>query len=373
MTVNPTSRVFGALGAAAFMFIGCGKDEPILLAPVADAAAGPAAFEKPTKSGAGDEQPSPPNTSPPVASGPSVIGKSCEKDGDCDAAGVTCMRATGTDWSGGGPAHGYCSADCAANLDGEPDLCRALDGNSACLTRNDGSFCVALCELGRPPDGIVKCQNRADLACDAVAADGGAFCRPMCRSNADCGGRLCDFGKGVCVDELPDGDPIGSKCDPDAASSTCASGVCESLGEGFGVCSGYCNLSTVGCGSSAFEPADDPGEPICIYPAAASGSGLSDLGECLQRCNCDEDCLHPDALCYQLDKTEAVSREILGTIGVCVGPGVQDDTPEDQKTPLGFSCVSAAGDGGMTRLDSGKAVADSGPGSGGQDGGKDGG
>jgi hypothetical protein len=138
----------------------------------------------------------------------------------------------------------------------------------------------------------------------------------MCRSDADCGGgRACDLGIGTCIDEPLTGDPIGTQCDPDVSESNCASRVCLPITEEFAVCSGFCNLSEVGCGSDSLLPAD-PGQPICTFSTAQGGSA-GDLGFCNQRCYCDDDCLHPDALCLILPEDLFA---VFGSDGICVDP-----------------------------------------------------
>ncbi len=248
-----------------------------------------------------------------------TIGSSCGTDTDC-GSGFFCLAASSSDWLGGGAPGGYCSRNCMA----DPGVCSAAGG--ICLEVNDTeAYCLEACEVG---SSATECHGRGDTACDDVSIDTG-FCRPMCGSDADCGGRHCDVGTGACFDQAFGGDPIGAKCDPDAEVSTCASGICLPVTDTFASCSGLCNLSQVGCGSDDATP-EDPGAPFCRFGTVAD-SGPQDLGLCSQRCDCDDDCLHPDALCLVVPSLEV----FLGTTGLCVNP---DYLVGDSGYTLGKAC-----------------------------------
>jgi hypothetical protein len=115
--------------------------------------------------------------------------------------------------------------------------------------------------------------------------------------------------------------------------------------EEYAFCSGFCNLSEIGCGSDNQIP-EEPGEPICTY-GVASGSGQNDLGFCAQRCNCDGECAHSDGVCLILPED---LRPIFGSDGICVDPEFPDDDPSFS---VGRACAdqpggdSGAMDGGM--------------------------
>jgi hypothetical protein len=247
------------------------------------------------------------------------VGGRCGSDADCDA-GLFCMQSDSDDWFGAGPPNGYCTQACSEDISCSED--------AACLLFGDGeAYCLQVCEVGA---GAPKCNGRGDLACDGVSVSGLAFCRPVCRSDTDCGSRHCDLGLGVCVDEPPLGDPIGAQCDPDAEESTCASQTCMRFSDTYASCSAVCNLSYNGCGSDGATP-DNPGDPSCVFPAVA-GSSVYDLGFCSQRCECDGDCLHSDARCLILPED---AWEVLGTPGICVDPDFPADDPE---VHLGRAC-----------------------------------
>ncbi len=269
--------------------------------------------------------------SPPT--GPTgVIGTACEDDGDC-ASGTYCMLSSSDDFLGGGPANGYCTADCAS----APESCSEIDANSLCIELPDaGSVCMLGCLPGSPVEGENKCNNRLDLACDLLT--NGAFCRPMCRNDADCGDRVCDLGSGTCVDELA-GDPVGAPCTP-GEDQTCASQLCFPLTDDTGFCSGQCNVGTLldsdqrTCGSS--EDPQQPGEPLCIFIAFEGGGG-GDLGFCGLRCNCDDDCELDGTVCEQLGDE---ADELFGTLGVCIS---DEPFAEGEPPPEGLACEATDG------------------------------
>ncbi len=336
MRPKPTSLKTSLLTLGVLLAVSaCGKDEPVLLESSAletdstDGADTTDSFEETdlgTGGGGNGSVARPGSTTPPSTPstpvGPSPFARICETDGDC-ADGLRCMQADTDEWLGGGPPHGYCTADCYA----DPNVCIQEDPSAVCLQVTDTeAFCMQGCA---PGPGADKCQGRGDVACDG-ASIGVGFCRPMCRSDEDCDGRLCDVGSGACADELPEGDPIGAECDPDAAESTCQTGLCLPVTETFASCTGWCNLSEIGCGSDNTMP-ENPGEPICTF-SAIQGSGPSDLGFCNQRCDCDGDCLHPDALCLIVSED---IQAVLGTQGLCVDPEYPDDDPA---FTLGLEC-----------------------------------
>lgn len=343
MRSSPTSIrclslfVMATLGVAA-----CGEDEPVEHnvttdgADPTDGATDGTDESDVMRPGTGGTTTTPPTipTTPP-SGGSSPFGRSCDIDGDC-APGLRCMEVDSGEWLGGGPAHGYCTADCSA----DPGICFDADPSSLCV-QFDGPEPKAMCMQGCGLGPVQKCQNRADVACDVFSLNGYGFCRPMCRSDADCDGLSCDVGSGSCVEELPEGDPIGAECDPDAAVSTCQSGFCLPFTEEYAFCTGWCTLGTIGCGSDSTMP-EDPGEPLCTWPLA-SGSDFGDLGLCHQRCDCDDDCLHPDFRCLIVSDDFA---EVLGTAGLCVEPEY-DAEADTTAVALGRECSGGGGgDGG---------------------------
>lgn len=270
-----------------------------------------------------------PTPSPTVLT--SDLGIACSANADC-GDGLSCMQADTNAFWGGGPANGMCTLTCASDFD-----CLAVDSNSVCIPTSadavDGT-CVPACTPGDGLLGETKCGGRLDMAC--LDLDTIAICLPMCGTDADCGdGRFCDLGFGNCVDEPLSGDSIGTACDPAAEENECSTGYCLGLNDEFGMCSGACRTGTIGCGSGSAMP-EDPGEPICL--ALGTGVGVDgDFGSCIQRCNCDLDCLHPDALCWAQGDTEEEAIAAFGTIGLCIDGAFASD-PEFADERIGIEC-----------------------------------
>jgi hypothetical protein len=356
------------------VFIACGSDERITGVTPGDPADDSGTGEEdddisvPAPDDVADDDVSPvPTTRPtepqPPAPTPNLtsnIGATCETNASC-GAGLECITAEGDTFFGGGPANGLCTMPCTSDFD-----CLAVDSNGFCLPISDSeAICVPACVTGDTLLGETKCLGRPDLACATV--QGYEFCVPMCGSDADCPeGRFCDLGGGTCVDAPAEGDPIGAACDPiEEENTSCATGQCLGFTEEFGTCTGVCRTGTVGCGSGDATPSD-PSEPVCL--ALFEGTGLDgDIGQCVQRCNCDLDCDHPDAKCLALFEAEdeAVAAG-FGTLGVCINGDAADDPSaadlvvgiecEDGREPPVMSEAGAdSGAGGMSSLDSGSA------------------
>jgi hypothetical protein len=145
----------------------------------------------------------------------------------------------------------------------------------------------------------------------------------------------------VCVDpqdRREDGLPIGSECDPMAATNPC-NGFCLNVGGGNGMCTGVCNISGFGCGADVSS--SDPFESTCLL--GVLDSGLADLGFCGQLCDCDDDCHHPDAVCdaFEADSLLAMATQRVGACSLEAGV---------EGTPCGGATSDAgpvtAGDGG---------------------------
>jgi hypothetical protein len=192
-----------------------------------------------------------------------------------------------------------------------------------------------------------------------------AACLPTCGSDSQCpDGRFCDIVSGVCVDDEPQGDPVGTPCDLDGAN-TCQ-GFCDDFG-GYGLCTGFCTvgLDAPGCG---VDPADgvNPGDPFCL-PVFSQTDAAGDTGLCIQRCDCNDNCLDSQALCLSWGSADAV--DAFSSEGVCArttadagagltcgagpqvdggpgdgGPGDGGANPDGGNNPADAS--SDAGDGG---------------------------
>lgn len=294
-----------------------------------------------------------PTTAPTTTPTPvltSNLQRACDDDADC-GEGLTCMTSTGDAFLGGGPANGMCTAACTADID-----CLAIDSNGLCLQLTDTeAYCLSSCTPGDDVLSGVKCGGRQDMACQDFG--GAGLCLPTCGTDADCpSDRLCDLGLGACVDELLDGAPVGGACDPTGDSTDCESLFCLRFSETYGACTGACRTGTVGCGSGDATP-EDPSEPICLPMLDGVGPD-GDVGQCMQRCNCDLDCSHPDAKCFgPVDDADGLA--IFGTLGICWDGTAPVDDPtlrlgiecEDGREPPNMSVDSGAGDSGT--LDSG--------------------
>ncbi len=295
----------------AFLPAACGNDESLnsgLPSHVIDAGDD---TEDTTEPSGRPTPPSPPSD-PPVSSAPSPFGAPCSRDGQC-GDGLTCITNDDDRFLGGGVANGYCSLSCQ-----DDGACAERDPGSFCLGTSDtAGHCVQGCQPG--VEARSKCQGRGDIACDGLTLDV-AFCRPMCRSDDDCGAeRSCDLGLGICTEEPSEGASIGAQCDPDVdpLDTGCASGLCLPFSETFAVCTGWCNVSEYGCGPDS-AVVESPGDATCVWGANPGGIAAGDLGFCNQRCECDGDCLHPDAKCLLVEGDDFAS--VYGASGLCVAP-----------------------------------------------------
>lgn len=178
----------------------------------------------------------------------------------------------------------------------------------------------------------------------------------MCRADADCDGRKCLTGSGVCVDSLPGSDAVGAACDPAGQTNSCASGFCTAgITDGtadVGYCSGLCTFGAGGCGSTSPIP-EKAGDASC-FPVF-SNSGQGDLGLCLQTCNCDLDCDADKFVCAQIPGV----KDAYGVEGFCFEFDLE--IPTDSEVVLGIECLSAEGGLGDAMADTGPADATVGP------------
>jgi hypothetical protein len=236
-----------------------------------------------------DANPSDENMVSDAFTGPSSFGTPCNADGDC-AAGLLCLTADHDIWLGGGIAHGYCSFDCTNDF----RICSAFGADTECLTTfaMNEAYCFKTCTFGNASSDA-KCRGRTDEACTELGSSLAA-CLPTCGADADCPvGRYCDFVSGVCLSAQPQGDGIGTTCDP-FGPKTCASG-CASIDNFRGVCSGYCVLGADETCGSLGNRDGGAGSTRCVAFSTRMSQG--DDGICVQSCRCDSDCIHPDAHC----------------------------------------------------------------------------
>jgi hypothetical protein len=154
------------------------------------------------------------------------------------------------------------------------------------------------------------------------------FCQPACNGDFECGSRVCDFALGACVDPSATAGllPIGAQCDPGATTRQC-DGACLRLTETYAVCSGFCRLGSPGCGSNARSA--DPFAAFCLLPVGdPTVYSTGDSGFCMELCDCNDQCAHPDAVCDPFDADVASE---LDRSGVCVPPDAAVDV-------AGISC-----------------------------------
>lgn len=309
-----------------------------------------------------------------------ALGLHCKKDADC-GTGLTCLGAD-QDYPGGtgAPPNGLCTRDCDTDKD-----CRGFDPTAVCGTLDESPvmlgganeparrLCLQGCEFGAP-SGAAKCRGQRDLACrpfapapvvscfqpDDVCPDGTfcfrgacreAACGPRCNTNADCAqGRSCNADTGLCDEGTQPAVPVGAACpgDEDPNSTVCGNGTCLLLSsDGANVkrmCSQTCTIGTL-CGDNG----------ACVLPRL-DPYAAGDIGYCMQRCNCDADCLHPDDKCYEWETP--VLAQLFQSRGIC-------DTADPAFETL-TSCEGEGGAGGAGGTGNEPVGGDTSAGSGGQ-------
>ena len=252
-------------------------------------------------------------------SGATMLGATCGADADC-GAGLTCLTMDGGKLGGASPAGGLCTLACTADADCDP-----LEAGAGCVNFGTmtapAAYCLQTCTQGEPQDVNSKCNGRPDVACTALS-DTATFCLPLCRADAECGaGSYCDPGTGLCSKTKPSGLPVGSACDPNAATDPCegycittsAMGVMPETGNCVQVCS-----AGLPCMYS-HDAAPKPGG-FCL-PGTQTG-GTLDLGVCEPTCACTGDCKLPGRVCRAWDSANAGEQQlkgVLGSDGLCLG------------------------------------------------------
>lgn len=330
----------------------CGEDETVYQQPLGDDAGDTPSTPGPITTSTAPTSVTPTSTGPQPVTPSQLLAAPCTRDVDC-GAGLFCLTTESDNWLGGGPSNGFCTADCNAGGD---ELCMGIDPDSICIGVTETlAYCTPTCLPGDV--AATKCQDRPDVACDPITlSDAGiAFCRPMCRGDGDCEGRACDLSSGSCVDELPDGDPIGATCDPNAATNNCTTSFCMSGStEGTadnGYCTGLCTVGTGGCGSSDGTLA--AGDGFCL--PAWSGTSVGDLGLCTQSCNCDAECGAENFRCGRYPG----ASEQLGVEGFCFE--FDAEFTEDSGIEFGLTqCpdTDASAADAMSQVDTGVGDAD---------------
>ncbi len=260
------------------------------------------------------------------------LGLSCTSDPECGPGGH-CVKAGDNDpLFGGGPAGGYCTATCSSDSDcgGFANTCLLADPNGP-------GECLLGCVFGDPPLMTLndpldpsKCRAREDLRCQELQ-DGSNVCLPSCGSDAQCPGRYCDQRLSVCVDAPSAGTALGSKCDPQAMTNTCA-GFCVGISGGASMCTSPCAM-----GGEVPNPDECGGAGVCIY--SPSGTGVGDLGYCAQTCEKQDQCQTPTFFCFDIG---------LPTAGACLASSACQTDSDCQNLPnatcsatnLGSFCLS---------------------------------
>lgn len=324
-----------AYGVALGLAVACGKADDVTPDGSASGSSGG------TAAGAGGAGWSgePATSQTLAADGRPLLGRSCRRDDECGGAvGLRCWSAHEDHLDGlGAPPSGVCTADCSTDAD-----CRFFDQRSVCAswaevplglapaTNPVARLCMQGCALGAP-SGPTKCHGRSDFACRPFApanaksclrgeacAEGSfcfrgicreSACGPRCNSSDDCAGRYCNPSTGLCDEAEPQSVPIGAECggDPDPTSE-CRGGVCLNVDDGGRsiklTCTQSCTL-----GSLCAE-----GRGACVSPRF-DNHALGDVGYCLQRCDCDDDCTHPADRCLSWGDDLTVAK--FGSQGYC--------------------------------------------------------
>ena len=238
-----------------------------------------------------------PDGGPPPPGSEAFLALACEDDGICGVGG-RCLRPTDDAPLGGGPAGGYCSRACAADVD-----CPGL--YSVCVkddTAGEGA-CFLGCEPGPATNNgeaeleSDKCRGREDVRCtDAIPYPGTTFpeshlCLPTCGVDAQCpAGRVCDPRMRLCVTTPHAGLPMGATCDED--DDTCA-GVCATLAGPVSVCTSPCVFGGVLVGTT---DCGGLGSGLCSQKKSSQFGG-GDEGLCFPACDEHDDCAHPGFWC----------------------------------------------------------------------------
>ncbi|HEX7672044.1 MAG TPA: hypothetical protein VF395_20760 [Polyangiaceae bacterium] len=299
-----------------------------------------------------------------VISSRTPFGKPCLKDTDCGGRGIVCLTSDSKALAGGGPANGMCVADCSA----DPTICGKLDPSATCVGFSDTpavvAYCLQRCVIGAVQTGDEKCHSRLDVACfQGNDPSGQGFCSPECRNDKDCGTRKCDLASGLCMDakDVTGTLPIGSPCDAGLTKDPCV-GFCLPLnandaGTGPGMCSGFCPLGSLGCGSDPASP--NPPTAACLFAYTSSAEDTGDLGICGALCDCNDDCKTKGRVCRPFPANQAASYE---RAGYCGGAVDANGKPTDSLACAGGGDASSPRpDSGTVSRPDGSAPADAGP------------
>jgi hypothetical protein len=276
------------------------------------------------------------------------VGRACTQDAQC-GAGLRCFTSTSNDFLGGGAPNGYCTTNCEEDAE-----CSAIDRASACVVPVPGAdgLCLRTCRSLPQVAGADtraaalqenKCLGRVDLACNSVAflnleefssTRQPGWCYPQCGSDEDCPGRRCDLARGVCVDTVTEGLPVGARCSGD---TECSGRLCVRLATDESFCSAPCVYGQpIGCG---FGLNATPRGAGCILPQVRgflSTEGAGDVGLCGELCAESSECAQAASgwTCELSEDTES----LFDRPGLCDAP-----SPADAGVDGGSSDASTGG------------------------------
>jgi hypothetical protein len=280
-----------------------------------------------------------------------LIGRACTENAQC-GAGLTCFVSTANNFLGGGAGNGYCTLEC--NADAE---CTGIDQQSQCVVSVPGAsgLCLRTC-FSQDPASLAenKCLGRRDVACQSEAylklamfsgsrQDG--WCYPQCGSNEDCPGRQCDLARGLCVDTVTSGLPIGASCTQNA---DCAGRLCIGIGTPSPFCSAPCVFGQrLGCGDGLSGPRT-AGCLAAQQQGFLVSEGSGDVGYCVELCGAPSDCLQA-ASGWECALSQNVAQ-VFSAPGVCRPPtpldGGVDSGADGGDTPSGGDVDASLGDAG---------------------------
>jgi hypothetical protein len=237
------------------------------------------------------------------------LGADCELNSDC-SPGLMCLPATSSEFDGGGPAHGLCTASCANDT-----ICTQLEAGAGCFSVGQSAYCLQACSLGDDSDLANKCHGRPDFACAELEA--GAFCVPMCRADVECGpDRFCNRARGLCEKTKSVGDPVGAACTPSETTSTCLGTCLRTSADGVTPVTGVCVELCAGGLECMWDDAGTKPGGFCAGQLSDSFAPI-DIGYCLPSCDCSGSCPLFGSMCRAWTDAESELKAVLGKPGVC--------------------------------------------------------
>jgi hypothetical protein len=219
--------------------------------------------------------------------GGTLLGRQCIDDAECGA--LKCLKPTDDIKPGSGPPNGICSRPCTDDL-----ACAPYGGLCFSYAKGSQAWCLEQCAQGALQPTAQKCHGRVDEACTARDATS-YVCKPACTGNIDCAPRKCDFSTGLCALTVSAARPIGTPCNPSAATDECAPGFCQTVPASGGrpemaFCSASCRLGGLGCGYTSQPVSSVTGSVAACAGSFSSRSTDGDQGYCRQLCDQKSDC-----------------------------------------------------------------------------------